>query len=246
MQCTQARELFSDHVAGQLDAPLSMSMENHIRTCEVCHAEVAGLRRVWASLEALPVVEPPAFFHENLMHRIGTEQDKIAEAAQRSGWNWRSLFLPRSPVFAGAAMAVLALFGMGSLHSQHASLDPIGAIWRLVSPAKPSSASAPSLQSARAQWRPNGQGGGTLTISAQAQAGAAISIRALNYRIGSHKLVAEQNDVALSAEHETTIVVSLEQRPGSDITLTLGTADGEKATVPVTLMEPVSIPAGER
>ena len=241
MQCSQAQELFSDHLAGQLDSALNVSLENHERSCEKCRAELAGLRRVWSALDALPSVEPPSFFHENLMHRISIEQAKVEEAAQlrRSGWNWRALFQPRSPVFAGGMLLLVALLGMGGLHVQHASLDPLGAVWRLLSSRNNASGTAPALQTARAEWHPNGQGGGTLTIYAQAQSGVPVSISALNYRTGSQKHVAPQNDVAISADHETTLAIPLAAHPASDLSLTLS-ASGSQATAPVILMEPVS------
>lgn len=246
MQCKQAQELFSDYIAGQLDPALNVSLENHARSCETCSAEIAGMRRVWASLEALPGVEPPAFFHENLMHRIEVEQDKAIEAAQRqrTGWNWRALFLPRSPVFAGAALALLALVGMGGLHVQHASLDPLGAVWHLLSPGKTLPA-APALQTARAEWHPNGQGGGTLTLYLQAQPGSPVHVDALNYHAGLQKRVVAQSDLSVPADHETTVSIPLDTRPTSGLTLTLRGPGIGAAIVPVTLMEPVSGPAGD-
>ena len=245
MQCNQAQELFSDHVAGHLDRALNVSLENHLGSCETCRAEILGLRRVWSSLEALPSVEPPAFFHENLMHRISMEQDRVAEAAlsRRAGWNWRTLFLPRSPVFAGAALLALALFGMGGLHVQHASLDPLGSLWHLVFPGDRVSGVTPSLQTARAEWHPNGQGGGTLTIYVQARPGLPVSVKSLNFHEGDRKHVAAQNGFSVSADHETTLAIPMEARPTADLTLTLSAPDSAGATVPVTLMEPVSTPA---
>ncbi len=245
MQCKQAQELFSDHLAGQLDPALNVTLENHARSCATCSGEIAGLRRVWASLDALPSVETPPFFHENLMHRLQIEQDKVTEAAQRKreGWNWRSLFLPRSPVFAGALLLLLALIGMEGLHVQHASLDPLGAIWSAFSHTKPTVV-APGLQTARAEWHPNGQGGGALTLYVQAQPGSAVNINALNYRVGSHNRVVAESESALASDHETTLSVPLDARPTSDLTLTLTNAGGN-ATVPVTLMEPVTSPTSD-
>lgn len=243
MQCQQAQELFSDHLAGQLDPALNVSLENHERSCAKCRAELAGMRRVWSELDALPSVEPPAFFHDNLMHRIRIEQDKLDEAAQRKrfSWNWRALFQPRSPVFA-VGLLLLALLGMGGLHAQRASLDPIGAILRLLNPATKAPNALPALQSARAEWHPNGQGGGTLTVYVQAQTGVDVSVNALNYSVAGRKRVVPQNDQALPAAHETTLSIPLDARPSSDITLTLSASGDTKATVPVTLMEPVSAP----
>jgi len=246
MQCKQAQELFSDYIAGQLDPALNVSLDNHARSCETCRSEIAGLRRVWSSLDALPSVEPPSFFHENLMHRITMELDKVEEAAQlkRAKWNWRALFQPRSPVFAAATVALLALVGMGGLHVQHASLDPLGAVWHLLSSGK-SPSTTPALQTARAEWHPNGQGGGTLTLYVQAQSGPAVGVSALNYHVGSHRRVLPESDMPIASDHETTLSIPLDARPTSDLTLTLSAPGGVTATAPVTLMEPVSAPAGD-
>ena len=246
MQCQQAQELFSDHVADRLDAALTLSLENHIRSCETCRAEVGGLRQVWSSLDALPVVEPPSFFHENLMHRIAMERDKAAEEAQRHArWSWRALFQPRSPVFAAALLAVALVAGMGELHVQHGALDPLGAILHMARGAQSAEAS-PALLTARAEWHPNGQGAGTLTLYAQAPPGHAVRIEALNYRSADAKPAVVAHAATVSAEQMTTVSIPLPSRPISDLTLTVSAQDGPKATLPVTLMEPVSPPAAER
>lgn len=238
MHCKQAQELFSDHLAGQLDPALNVSLENHERSCAACRAELAGLRRVWSELDALPSVEPPPFLHDNLMHRIGIEQEKMAETQRRNGWNWRALFQPRSPVFAAAMLLLLAMLGMGGLHVQHASLDPLGALWHLVSPKSTTS----SAITARAEWHPSPQGGGSLTLYVQAQPGTVASIHALNYSAGGSKHVVPEGDTAIPSDHETTLTIPMESRPASDLTLTVTPPDNSTMRVPVSLMEPVSAP----
>jgi hypothetical protein len=241
MQCSQARELFSDHLAGQLDPAQNVSIENHARSCEACRAEIAGLRRVWSSLDALPRVETPSYFHENLMHRINVEQDKAAQ--RRTAWNWRALFQPRSPLFAGAALALLAVLGVGSLHVTHSSLDPLESLWRVVSPKGSDTLPAP-LRPARAEWRPNGQGGGAVAIYVQAQPGTTVSVTSVNYYSGDRKHSIPQPDVEVSAEHVTTLVVPLEARPASDITLTLSSPGKKTSLETVILIESDSAPSG--
>src|SRR5579883_3258455 len=103
MQCAHARELFSDYIEGATDRALAVTLQTHIASCAQCRDEVEALQRVWQTLDALPVEEPPAFFHENLMHRVlATEDAASREAAARPVWDWRALFRPRSLAFASA------------------------------------------------------------------------------------------------------------------------------------------------
>ncbi len=241
MQCQKAQELFSDYIAGQTDRALAVSLENHLAACATCREEVAGLRRVWSSLDALPPVEAPPFFHENLMHRILLEQDKAAEARR---WDWKALFRPRSPAFALAGLCVVALLGMGGLHTQHAALDPLGSLLSALHPDSRTAGGPPALQTARAEWKPNGQGGGTLSVHLQAQAGVPVVVKSLQYEQNGQKREAAQNDVSVPADHETVLSVPLDAHPASaNMTLLLSAPGSEhRVAVPVTLMEPVPAP----
>ena len=113
MQCQQARELFSDYVAESMENALAVSLENHLGTCGACREEVAGLRRVWSALEQAPLIEPPMFLHENIMHRLDAARAEAEEAAarKRAVWDWRALFRPRALAY-GAAAIVLMLAGV--------------------------------------------------------------------------------------------------------------------------------------
>lgn len=176
MQCQFAQELFSDSISDALDRAQKVSLDNHLSVCPDCREQVAGLRRVWTSLETLPVVEPPKFFHENIMDRIAIEAAKEQEAKQASksaGFDWHSLFRVRS-LAAVMALVVLLLGGVEAVQTQRGSLGPLGAIAQGISSlfAKPAPREAPallSLQTAKAAWVPGGEnGGGSLTITLRA------------------------------------------------------------------------------
>jgi hypothetical protein len=136
MLCETAQEHFSDYIAQELDRAMTLSLENHLNSCESCREEVATLRRTWSALEEMPLVEPPMFFHENLMSRLATEQAQVEEAAasRRAPWDWRALFRPRQLAF-GAMALVILLAGAEVVQTQRAALGPIGWVVRLFRPA---------------------------------------------------------------------------------------------------------------
>ncbi len=247
MKCLKAQELFSDYVVGLTDRAMSVSLENHMTDCAGCREEVAGLRRVWSSLDSLPTVEAPPYFHENLIQRIDMEQARAEEQA-RQRWSWRSLLRPRAPAFALAGLLVVAVLGMGGLHTSHASLDPLGSLLRAFRPDSSTAGVQPALQTSRAEWRPNGLGGGTLTVYLQAQSGAPVTVKALHYEQGGQKLTAIQSDLPVSTDHEITLSIPLEAHPASHNMTVLLSSPGSAQTVsvPVTLMEPVTPPANNR
>jgi len=137
MQCQHVHENLSDYVAGQLDRALAITLENHVLHCASCREEVAGFRRMWSLLEELPAVDTPLYFHENLMHRVNADIDRIAaaNANRRALWNWRSLFQPRA-LAAATAILIVVLGGIGYVKTQPAALGPIG-LWPGAAPQAP-------------------------------------------------------------------------------------------------------------
>ncbi|MBC7528287.1 MAG: hypothetical protein H7308_12135 [Chthonomonadaceae bacterium] len=137
MQREDARELFSDYITGELDRAKTVALENHLTATPESREEVEALRRVWETLDKAPTVEPPAFFHENLMRRIEMEDEKAQEAGAKqkaAGWNWKSLLRPRSLAL-GLTACVLTLSVVEVRQSNGASLNPIEPIIRLFRPA---------------------------------------------------------------------------------------------------------------
>jgi hypothetical protein len=165
MHCETAQEHFSDYISQELDRAMALSLENHLSSCERCREEVATLRRAWAALDEMPVVDPPMFFHENLMSRLAAQQGQVEEAtaSRRALWDWRALFRPRQLAF-GAVALVILLAGAEVVQTQRAALGPVGWVLSLLRPA-PSKESAPKAEAVWTAAPQNGIASGTLTVT---------------------------------------------------------------------------------
>ena len=179
MQCQFAQELFSDHIADALDRAQKVSLDNHLAECADCREQVAGLRDVWAALDTLPVMEPPKFFHENIMDRLAMEAAKEQEAkesAKSAGFDWKSLFRARSLAF-GAAALILLLGSLEAVQTQRSAMGPFGWVAGLF--AKPAPAAPISIKNAQAIWVADGENGGSLNITLRVSGSANL----LNYTV---------------------------------------------------------------
>jgi hypothetical protein len=163
MQCEHAQEFISEYVTGEMDRALAVTLENHLSACAACTEAVDGVRRLWTTLDQLPVVEPSPSFHVTLMERISAEQSREEREAKAPvrGSTWRGLFQPR--VFAYAAVALVLLLSAELVQVQRAALGPLGLVLNVLHP-------APLLRTQKVEWNPNGQGGGTLKVLLQSHA----------------------------------------------------------------------------
>ncbi|GAB4460783.1 MAG: hypothetical protein OHK0029_25210 [Armatimonadaceae bacterium] len=87
--CKKWRELASDYIEGSLPEPMANAMQAHTASCPVCAADESALRGLMHELNALPEVDPPLYFHENVMSAIQREQE------QRPAGPWWEAWLPR-------------------------------------------------------------------------------------------------------------------------------------------------------
>jgi len=217
MQCQHAQELFSDYVAGQTDRALSVTLDNHLAACDRCRDEVAGLRRTWDTLDRIPDVDLPAYFHENLMSRLDAERVQAEEAAlrKRALWDWRLLFRPR-PLAAAAAALVVLLASVEVVQTQRAELGPIGWVRSLIHPAPP----ILDLQTARTEWLP-GASGGMLVVHLRPAAETSGRANLLSFRLtaaGHPEIMAQGN---LTSDQETVLSMPLSETLNGPIALTL-------------------------
>ena len=110
MKCETAQELFSDYCESGLERAMTHSLETHLGECGHCRAEVEGLKRVWATLDAAPIIEPPANFRETVWAKIDADEKRASEPRSAGiGFSLRSLFTKRSLAWAAAAILLLAL-----------------------------------------------------------------------------------------------------------------------------------------
>jgi len=221
-----------------------VSFENHIATCPECSAMVSEIRTIWTSLDTLPVIDQP----ESLVGRINAALDEQeAEETKQTFSRWRSLASARSLAYA-ASIAAIAMLGMGGLHVTRASLDPLGSIIKLLHPAP---AITVALGVSRAEWTPNEQGSGTLTVHLKAQPesdGRIAHVHCVVNVPAEDLQTSAATDADIASDTETSITIPLKTPPtASAISVTISAPPGLGSTLtktePVTMMEPIAPPA---
>jgi len=245
MKCEEAGELFSEYISGDIEAALAIPLENHLSGCSNCRLAVEGVRAVWSSLDEMEIVEPPLYFHENLMSRIYAAENlrEEAEAARRGTFDLRRIFAPRTLAYAASLLVVL-LAGMGGLHFSRAALDPIGSLLRML---RPLPTHVIELSSSRAEWSPNGQGTGELIVYLKAQPETDGKMSTLNCVVNLPADVlmpGAKTDLTVTSESEGSISIPVKALPSqSSISVTLSAKDDGQPVVsktePVTLMQPI-------
>ena len=98
MDCARARELFSDHLEGNLDPSLRGELHDHLVTCRACAALRAAFGEVVDALRTAP--EPPV--------PLGLV-DRVIEATRRLARPSAALRPPAMPIWMQAAAAIVAL-----------------------------------------------------------------------------------------------------------------------------------------
>lgn len=116
MKCAEARELLSAYIDGALSGAPRRRLEDHLRECPTCAAELADLRRTAALLASLDEIDPPAEFRASLRQRLQevTRQGRPRERTQAAQW-WLRLadlsMLPTRTALAAALVLLLAFAG---------------------------------------------------------------------------------------------------------------------------------------
>ncbi len=204
MKRDAAKELYSDYLTGDLDDALKVSVENHLAEDTDSRNEVDAMRRVWTQLDAMPRVDTPAYFHENIMSRLDAELAKETEqsAARKSVWDWRTLFRPRQLAVAATLLIVL-LGGVEAIQSQHAALGPLGTIYRWLRPAPPV---MPQIMP-RVEWKQNMTTGGTLLIGVR----GVSQTQSVHFRVQLFAKIKEvENAVRVVGSGEGTLIAGEE------------------------------------
>lgn len=113
MKCAEARELLSAYIDGALSGALRLRLEEHLRECPSCAAELADLRRTVALIRSLDDVDPPAEFHASLRRRLqeAAERCRSGARAPATQW-WRALSsVPIRSAVATALVLIVAFAG---------------------------------------------------------------------------------------------------------------------------------------
>jgi anti-sigma factor RsiW len=86
-QHAEIRELLTLAAAGALDAAEQRRVEEHLRHCSDCRAELAAWQRLTGALEAMPTPQAP----KGLVERTRRQMEKRAAAHAEHRWNRTSL-----------------------------------------------------------------------------------------------------------------------------------------------------------
>lgn len=238
MQCQYAQNLFSDYVTGDLDRALAVTLDHHVSDCAACREELAGLRHLWTSLDAMPVVDPPVGLHATLMDRLNAELHpvEIMPTAPRGVvWDLRSLFRPRT--LAVAATLLVCLLG-GAKLTQNASLGPLSWV-------HPFSMSRLILQKPHAQWVADTSGtSGSLQIQLIARSTEAgntgilkATVTLKRHQPGRADMEVHSLPVTLPANTPVTVQIPLPAQPAAQ-DYSLSVTPGAEMPRPVQLPKP--------
>jgi predicted anti-sigma-YlaC factor YlaD len=80
------RDALHDYVDGLLKPAESRRFEGHLATCASCTGDVALVRRVIASLESLPLIEPPLRVTEHVLDRVLPSRQRRRAWVRRASW----------------------------------------------------------------------------------------------------------------------------------------------------------------
>lgn len=103
MNCQEAAEMLAGHWHGELDGEAESALDRHLAGCETCRREAADLAALWAGLDALPVIEPPAGMRARFDARIAAElaRDSAARVVPFASPQTAGSTAPRRAVAAG-------------------------------------------------------------------------------------------------------------------------------------------------
>ena len=102
MQCEEVREQFADYVIGRVQDSVRLQLDEHLRGCPPCHAELYELKALWMQLDDIPRDEPTAAVRERFEVMLQAYQDGLRRPAR----NWRR---PALQFLAAAALLILGI-----------------------------------------------------------------------------------------------------------------------------------------
>ncbi len=139
MNCDWVQENICLYLYNELADDARHEVEQHIRRCTSCTAELAAQQEFQAQMSVLPVEEPSASFLAAARMRL---QESLETAEQNRSWYHRLAFDPtawlRQMKFSPALAAVLLMVGFGS---------GIGTMYKVLGGNQPKPPSTESVQS---------------------------------------------------------------------------------------------------
>jgi len=115
MNCDWVQQNVSLYLYNELADDARHELEQHIRRCPACAAELTDQQAFQAQMSALPVAEPSASFLASARMRL---QEELEHTEQNRAWYSRFVFDPaawmRQVRFSPALATVLLMIGFGS------------------------------------------------------------------------------------------------------------------------------------
>ncbi|BAD39831.1 zf-HC2 domain-containing protein [Symbiobacterium thermophilum] len=125
MNCDGVRPLLSGYIDQELSAGELLRVEQHLRRCHACAAEVDALRQTVALVASLDEVEVPATFHAQLRQRLMSEDPPIARVHTAGRGRNRLHSFQRWAIPAAAAAAfVIGAAGLNRFVPPAAQVEP--------------------------------------------------------------------------------------------------------------------------
>lgn len=135
MQCEKIEEQFSAFIEESVDSAMKLKIDEHLQSCDNCASQLADLRKVWAALGDIPELASPVTLHGDIMRSLDAV---IAtnDARRQGGFieRLKAAFAsnPRAVLAGAAALVLLAVAPLASMHTTEASLSilpvaPVGA-----------------------------------------------------------------------------------------------------------------------
>jgi len=143
-------EELSAYIDGELDETSRERVEQHLATCDACHARVDGLRDTAHAIRGLPMESPPRRF-------------TVPKVQQRS-WSWA----PVGWLGASAAAVLVIIFGVHQLY------NPVGTM--TTASTSTNGAAAPPAAVMRSAPSPGAEAYAPVTSHLDQQAGASKSL----------------------------------------------------------------------
>ena len=70
VKCKKIKKLFQLHIDDALTFGEKQMVEEHLRECSICRAELKSLSSIVKMVESLPEISPPPDFTEKVMSKI--------------------------------------------------------------------------------------------------------------------------------------------------------------------------------
>jgi predicted anti-sigma-YlaC factor YlaD len=109
MKCEDVSNELILYLDGKSKLADRQEIEHHLASCTACQAKAEEFRKVWATLDELPAIEPSFGFDARVRHQIAAEP-------QRKWFGW---FVPQPRLAFSAALLVALCVWLAKMPANH-------------------------------------------------------------------------------------------------------------------------------